>query len=121
MTNDRSLKREHLPFVRADDLGKLNHWAVTPSGNASEDRETGFQYGREAIAFMEQAEDSTQLLGQVVHDMFKRGELGPLEAGFFDAVGLAALLYHNSLRKGWIERGHFGEPIIYSGFTAPEE
>ncbi len=117
---NRPYKRSDLAFVRVDDHGETNCWAVTPSGNDREDYETGFQYGREAVAFIEQ-KDSPQLLIHVLQDMVKAGQFNHLEAGFAHAVASAALLHHNSLRLGLIERGCFGGPIVYPGFVAPKE
>ena len=114
---NRPYKRSDLAFVRVDDHGETNCWAVTPSGDAKQDFQAGFNHGRHAVAFAEQAEDSTQLLGHVFRDMVAAGEFSYLEAGFVNAVSHAALLHHNTLRLGWIERGCFGEPIVLPGFS----
>ena len=60
------MKREDLPFCRktsgdGDHWGIADYWAVTPSGDDSKDYETGFQYGREIVAFMDQGEDHPHL------------------------------------------------------------
>ena len=114
---NRAYERSDLPFVRADGHGETNCWAVNPSGDAEQDFETGGQYGRLAVAFAEQVEDSTQLLVHVFRDIVAAGRFGHLEAGFVDAMAIAGITHHNSLRMGWIERGLFGEPIVYPGFS----
>jgi hypothetical protein len=75
------------------------------------------QYGREAYAFAEQIEDSTDFLHAVVDDIYKKGPPGPLERGFLDVVFTAALRHHNSLRLRVIESD---EPIVYPGHVAPK-
>ncbi len=122
------MKREDLPFCRktngdGDYWGVVDYWAVTPSGDDSKDYETGFQYGREIVAFMDQGEDHPHALSFVLRDMGAKGRFGPLEIGFCYAVATAALLYHNSLRCGWNKFDHldtrFGKPIVYPGCMAP--
>ncbi len=116
---NRPYERSDLAFVRVDDRGETNCWAVSPSGDAEQDFETGWRYGRLAVAFAEQAEDTNEFLSHVFRDMFAAGQFSHLEAGFVDAVSDAALLHHNALRLGWIERGCFGGPFVLPGFTAP--
>ncbi len=112
-------RRHQLDFIRVN-RGRPNYWAAVPSGNASEDWARGFKYGRQAVAFMEQVEDHPHLLFDIVRDMPERELLGELEAGFLEAVATAAILHHNSLRWGWIERSFFGDPIVFPGFSAPK-
>ncbi len=114
---NRRYERSDLAFVRVDDHGETNCWAVSPSGDAEQDFETGWRYGRHAVAFAEQAEDTNEFLSHVFRDMFAAGQFSHLEAGFVDAVSDAALLHHNALRLGWIERGCFGGPIVLPGFS----
>ena len=114
---NRPYERSDLAFVRVDDRGETNCWAVSPSGDAEQDFETGWRYGRLAVAFAEQVEDTNQFLSDVFRDMFAAGQFSHLEAGFVDAVSDAALLHHNALRLGWIERGCFGGPIVLPGFS----
>ena len=122
------MKREDLPFCRktngdGDYWGVVDYWAVTPSGDDSKDYETGFQYGREIVAFIDQGEDHPHAYTFVLRDMVAKGRFGPLEAGFCAAVATAALLYHSSLRCGWSKADHldthFGKPIVYPGCMAP--
>ena len=112
------LRREDLPFVGTDDRGETSHWCVTPSGNPHEDRAMGFEYGRQAVAFMDQLEDGPQFLFAIVRAMFETRRLSHLEAGFFEAVGIATLELHNSLRLGLVRPGLFGKPIVYLGPSA---
>ena len=96
-------RRSDLPFVRVD-RGVTNHWAVTSSGDAKQDYQIGFSHGRQAIAFGEQWEDSTQLVVDVIREIVAAGRFGPLELGFVDAVAIGALLHQNSMRTGHIEK-----------------
>ena len=122
MLTDDLPERWDLPFCRKTDgegdyWGVADYWAVTPSGDDAKDYERGFEWGREAVAFTDQTDDSPQALVFVLRDMVEKGRFGHLEAGFCDAVATAALLYHNSLRHGWFEINHintrFGKPIVY--------
>ena len=119
-TEHRPYELTNLPFVRADDRGVLNYWSVTPSGNPIEDDATGFEYGRQFIAFMEQIEDHPQLLVHVYHDMAKSGQISGIETGFLTAVGTAGIAHHHSLRVGLVKPGLFGKPIVYPGYVAPK-
>ena len=94
----RPYKRSDFAFVRTDDHGETNCWAVNPSGDTEQDLETGSQYGRNALAFAEQVEDCNQLLGHVFRDMVAAGQFGHLEAGFVEAGSDAALLHNVSSR-----------------------
>ena len=97
-TQHGASERSDLPFVRADGHGETNCWAVNPSGDAEQDFETGSRYGRQAVAFAEQAEDTTEFLIHVFRDMVAVGQFGNLEVGFVDTVSHAALLHYFSLR-----------------------
>ena len=95
---NRPYKRSDFAFVRTDDHGETNCWAVNPSGDTEQDLETGLGYGRNALAFAEQVEDSPQFLVHIIRDMVAAGQFGHLEAGFVDAVSHAALLHNFSSR-----------------------
>ncbi len=111
-TKHRRHQRAELPFISADSF-----WAVNATGDDAQKWETGSQYGREAMAFAEQVEDSTDLFHAVIGDIYKKGPPGPLERGFLDALFTAALRHHNSLRLRVIESD---EPIVYRGHVAPK-
>ena len=128
ITNDMP-RRDDLPFCRKADgkgdfWGVADYWAATPSGDKAKDFETGFRWGREMVAFIDQSEDHPQALVFVLRDMIEKGRFGHLEAGFLDAISTASLLYHLSLRYGVSVIDHinsgFGVPIVYPGCMKPK-
>ena len=81
----------------------------------------GFEYGCEAVAFMDQCADHPALVITVVSTMVEKGQFGPSEIGFIRAIALGALFHHNSCRLGVEQRGCFDEPIVFPGHITPKD
>ena len=109
-----------LPFVSVNE-DRVDFWSVFPTGDDEQDDEMGFEYGCEAAAFMDQCADHTALAITVVSTMVEKGQFGPLEIGFIDAIALGALFHHSSCRLGVIAHGCFDEPILFPDHIAPKD
>ncbi len=116
---NRPYELTDLPFVSVSG-GIIDYWAVTPTGDDAQDRATGFENARQLAAFMDQREDHPRLLNCVIQAIFAAGRYGPLEEGFFEAIGIATVELHCALRLGLVQPGLFGKPIVYLGYVAPK-
>ncbi len=116
---NRPYELTDLPFVSVSG-GMIDYWTVTRTGDAVLDRATGFENARQLAAFMDQREDHPRLLNCVIQAIVTAGKFGPLEEGFFEAIGIATLGLHNALRLGLVRPGLFGKPIVYLGYVAPK-
>lgn len=58
-------------------------WAVSPTGDNTEDNRKGAEYAQELIDFLANNPESMPLLGRVVQDIISHGKYDGITVGFF--------------------------------------
>lgn len=66
-----------LPFITPVDM-----WAVTETGNWSEDNRTGARYAKALVDVLRDDKTRVPMLGHIFRDMLGHGKFGPIEVGF---------------------------------------
>lgn len=78
-----------LPFTVVANKRARSLWKVTPSGDYSQDCETGSLYANALIDYI-RSENNPTILGMIAMDM-GRSERSGIEVGFFHRIGVELL------------------------------